>query len=74
MTESIEKSQVLDNSELFVDVPAPVTAIGLFTLHRILSAWETQGLLRVHRQRIEIHDSPGLSGLHSLAELRVLPG
>jgi len=42
---------------------AQMTAMGLWTTNRILSGWESQGLLRVHRQRIEIHDSPGLSGL-----------
>jgi CRP/FNR family transcriptional regulator, cyclic AMP receptor protein len=42
---------------------AQMTAMGLWTTNRILSGWESQGFLRVHRLRIEIHDSPGLSGL-----------
>jgi CRP-like cAMP-binding protein len=49
---------------------AQMTAMGLFTLNRILSGWENQGFLRVHRQCIEIHDSLGLSGLRSLSEHR----
>ena len=48
------------------EVLAQMTAMGLFTLNRILSGWENQGLLRVHRRRIEINDSLGLSGLRGL--------
>lgn len=58
------------NRHVEINVPqevlAQMTAMGLFTLNRILSGWENQGLLRVHRQRIEINDSPGLSGLRGL--------
>jgi CRP-like cAMP-binding protein len=57
------------NSHVEIKIPqealAQMTAMGLFTLNRILSSWETQGLLRVHRKRIEIHDSLRLSGLYS---------
>jgi CRP-like cAMP-binding protein len=57
------------NSHVEIKIPqealAQMTAMGLFTLNRILSGWETQGLLRVHRKRIEIHDSLRLSGLYS---------
>ena len=58
------------NRHVEINVPqevlAQMTAMGLFTLNRILSGWENQGLLRVHRQRIEINDSLGLSGLRGL--------
>jgi CRP-like cAMP-binding protein len=57
------------NSHVEIKLPqealAQMTAMGLFTLNRILSDWETQGLLRVHRKCIEIHDSLGLSTLCS---------
>ena len=58
------------NRHVEINVPqevlAQMTAMGLFTLNRILSGWENQGLLRVHRQRIAINDSLGLSGLRGL--------
>jgi len=57
------------NTHVEIKIPqealAQMTAMGLFTLNRILSSWETQGLLRVHRKCIEIHDSLRLSGLYS---------
>jgi CRP-like cAMP-binding protein len=45
------------------DALAHMTAVNLFTLNRLLGGMENQGLLRIRRKCIEIHDSPGLSGL-----------
>jgi CRP-like cAMP-binding protein len=45
------------------DALAQMTSVNVFTLNRMLSGLETQGLLRIRRKCIEIHDSPGLSGL-----------
>jgi len=42
---------------------AQMTAMDTFTVNRTLSCLENQGLLRIRRKCIEIHDSPGLSGL-----------
>ena len=42
---------------------AQMTAMDTFTVNRTLSGLENQGLLRIRRQCIEIHDAPGLSGL-----------
>jgi CRP/FNR family transcriptional regulator, nitrogen oxide reductase regulator len=42
---------------------AQMTAMDTFTVNRTLSCMENQGLLRIRRKCIEIHDSPGLSGL-----------
>jgi CRP-like cAMP-binding protein len=59
------------NRHVEINVPqevlAQMTAMGLFTLNRILSGWENQGFLRVHRQRIEINESLGLSELRGLS-------
>ena len=55
------------NSHVEISIPqevlAQMTAMTLFTTNRILRSWEDQGLLRVGRRCIEIHDSAGLSGL-----------
>ena len=42
---------------------AQMTAMDTFTVNRTLSCLENQGLLRIRRKCIEIHDTPGLSGL-----------
>jgi len=42
---------------------AQMTAMDTFTVNRTLSGLESQGLLRIRRKCIEIHDTPGLSGL-----------
>jgi len=42
---------------------AQMTAMDTFTVNRTLSGLENQGLLRIRRKCIEIHDTPGLSGL-----------
>ena len=40
-----------------------MTAMNLFTVNRTLRGLESQGLVKIRRMCIEIHDSPGLSGL-----------
>ncbi|HTZ30959.1 MAG TPA: Crp/Fnr family transcriptional regulator [Methylomirabilota bacterium] len=42
---------------------AQMTAMDTFTVNRTLTGLENQGLLRIRRKCIEIHDTPGLSGL-----------
>ncbi|HTP70037.1 MAG TPA: Crp/Fnr family transcriptional regulator [Dongiaceae bacterium] len=42
---------------------AQMTAMNTFTVNRTLAGLENQGLLRIRRRCIEIHDTPGLSGL-----------
>jgi len=42
---------------------AQMTAMDTFTVNRTLSGLENQGLLKIRRKCIEIHDTPGLSGL-----------
>jgi len=37
--------------------------MNLFTVNRTLRGLENQGLVKIRRMCIEIHDSPGLSGL-----------
>jgi len=46
---------------------AQMTAMGAYTLNRILSSWQNQGLLKVYRKCIAIHDPLGLSALGGLS-------
>ena len=43
---------------------AQMTSMASFTVCRILTNWENQGLLKVRREVIEIHNVPGLLGLY----------
>ena len=42
---------------------AQMTSMASFTVCRILTNWENQGLLKLRREVIEIHNVPGLLGL-----------
>ena len=42
---------------------AQMTSMASFTVCRILTNWENQGLLKLRREVIEIHNVPGLMGL-----------
>ena len=42
---------------------AQITSMASFTVCRILTNWENQGLLKLRREVIEIHNVPGLLGL-----------
>jgi CRP/FNR family transcriptional regulator len=43
---------------------AQMTSMASFTVCRILTNWENQGLLKLRREVIEIHNVPGLLGLY----------
>ena len=42
---------------------AQITSMASFTVCRILTNWENQGLLKLRREVIEIHNVPRLLGL-----------
>lgn len=46
---------------------AQMTAMTSFTVSRLLTDWENQGLLRVRRQTIEIHSSLPILGMYRVA-------
>ena len=55
------------NSHVEIKIPqealAQMTAMNMWTLNKTLRGLEKQGLLRIRRMCIEVHDSPGLLGL-----------
>jgi CRP-like cAMP-binding protein len=55
------------NSHVEIKIPqealAQMTAMNMWTVNKTLRGLEKQGLLRIRRMCIEVHDSPGLLGL-----------
>jgi CRP-like cAMP-binding protein len=70
----VEQAGKRDEAGLRVDFPisrrdiAEMTGTTLHTVSRILSAWETQGLVEGGRQKLVVRDRAGLSRLAENAE------
>ncbi len=70
----IDRAGAHDGGGLRVDFPisrrdiAEMTGTTLHTVSRILSAWETQGLVEGGRQRLVVRDRPGLTQLAENAD------